>query len=212
MRRHFVEAECAADARVFERGARTARTLRLGERAGSAPLQAPDHLPLAQSEDSSPARSEASLRSEKAASEYAATRDQRRSVQARIATARSLDEALHVRQVRGEEAYSNVAIARACDVDERIVRDWRDDSPDAKRALPAWALKLLPSEIHRELNADTEAARVGKIDRRELPNVRPMLSKLAAQLPLEDRDVADRELAAAERMIQAMRQRLWRGR
>lgn len=193
---------------VGDVGPRTAKTLRRGERSGESPLQAPDRLPHAQSAVPSPPRSEASIRSEKAASHYAATRDQRRSVIARGATSRALDEALHARQVRGEEAYSNVAIARACDVDERIVRDWRNDWKDSKRSLPAWALKLVPFEIRRELDADIEAARVGKIDRRELPNVRPMLSKLDAQLAQEDPAIALRELVAAVRQVEGMIARL----
>jgi hypothetical protein len=125
-------------------------------------------------------------------------------VLARNDTARALDETLHERQVRGEEAYSNVAIGRACDVDESIVRKWRTN----QKPLPAWALKLVPFEIHRELAANIDAARVGKIDRRELPNVRPMLAKLDAQLATEDPIIALKELAQAARQLEAMIARL----
>ena len=157
-------------------------------------------MTVAQSEP----RSDASLRSEKAAATYAVSRDERRSVLARVDTSRALDEALHARQVRGEEAYSNVAVARACDVDERIVREWRSGD----RALPAWALRMLPHDIAREVTASIDAARVGRIDRRELPMVRPMLSRLEAQLAKEDPAVARRELEAALRMIGGMVERL----
>lgn len=208
MSRSVLEVQGSSAVALGDLRPRTARTLRLGERAGSSPLHGAENLPFAQSEVPAPPRSEASLRSEKAASDYAATRDQRRSVKARAETSRAFDEALHARQVRGEEAYSNVAVGRACDVDERIVREWRNDWNDGRRPVPAWALKLLPFEITRELGADIEAARVGKLDRRELPNVRPMLSKLDAQLAHEDPAIALRELVAAARQLAGMIERL----
>lgn len=184
--------------------ARTAKVLRLGERAGNRPLHASDSVTSVQSEVPSPPRSGASLRSEKATAKYLATCDSRRSVLARNDTARALDETLHERQVRGVEAHSNVAIGRACDVDESTVRKWRTNM----KPLPAWALKLVPFEIHRELAANIDAARVGKIDRRELPNVRPMLAKLDAQLATEDPAIALKELVQAARQLEAMIARL----
>lgn len=186
---------------------RTAKVLRRGECAVRTPLSAADSVTRVQSEVPSPPRSDASLRSEKAAANYAATREQRRSVVARLTTATAFADALHARQIRGEDAYSNVAIGRACDVDESTVRKWRD----GEKALPAWAMKLLPFEICRELGVDIETARHGKLERRELPNVRPMLSKLDAQLANEDPAIALRELVAAARMLSGMIERLTGG-
>lgn len=207
MSRSVSEAQASAAVGIVDPAPRTAKTLSLGERAVRSPPHGADYLPPAQSEEISEPRSGASLRSEKAASKYLATRDQRRSVQSRVATARAFDESLHARQVRGDEAYSNVAVARACDVDERIVRDWRAGI----RPVPAWSLKLMPAEVRRELDADIDAARAGKIDRRELPNVRPLLSKLDAQLANEDPAIALRELVAAARQLAGMIERLTGG-
>ena len=192
---------------IVDEPRRTAKTLRRGERSGSALPHATEISTAVQSEIPAEPRSEASLRSEKAAATYAETRDLRRSVQVREETAEALDHALHERQVRGEEAYSNVAIGRACDVDEATVRKWRTN----RKPIPAWALKLVPFEIHRDLVADIEAKRLGKIDRRELPNVRPMLAKLDAQLANEDPAIALKELAQAARQLEAMIARLTGG-
>lgn len=187
MRRIASEVEGSSAVAFVDEPPRTAKTLSLGERAGGRPLHASEHSALVQSEVPSPPRSAASLRSEKAAASYLETRDQRRSVLLREETAQALDDALHVRQLRGDEAHSNVAIGRACDVDEATIRKWRTN----QKPLPAWALKVMPFELHRELVANIDAARLGKIDRRELPNVRPMLSKLDAQLANEDAAIAE---------------------
>lgn len=186
---------------------RTARTLRLGERSGSALPQAPESSPDDQSAIPSPPRSGASIRSEKAAANYAATKHDRRSVVAREKVANDFSEALHARQLSGDEAYSNVGIGRACDADEKTIAKWRS----AEKPLPVWALHLMPNDLYREVIAGVDAARRGRIAPRELPNVRPLLSRLDAQLASEDPAIALRELVAAARLLESMIARLTSG-
>ncbi len=201
------EGQASASPAIGDQSQRTARTLRLGERSAPATFQRPDSVADDQSAQTGTppaARSDASIRSEIAAANYAATKDMRRSVRARDTIANDLNEALHARQVRGEESYSNVAFGRACDVDEKTVAKWRSD----EKPLPAWALSLMPHDLYRETLASVEAARHGKIERRELPNLRPLLSKLDVQLAQEDPAVALRELGAAARQLAGMIERL----
>lgn len=204
MGRIVSEAQGSSAVALGDHKARTAKVLRLGERSGGSPLQASDSVTPVQSEVPSPPRSGELFRAEKAAANYLTTCDSRRSVLARSDSAQAFDETLHAKQMHGGDAYSNVAIGRACDVDESTVRKWRT----SKKPLPAWALKLLPFEVYRDLIADIEAKRLGKIDRRELPNVRPLLAKLDAQLASEDPSVALKELVAAARVLEAMIARL----
>lgn len=107
---------------------------------------------------------------------------------------------LHELQVQDTERYSNTAIARAVGVDEKIVREWRSGD----RPIPAAALGLLPWEVYARMRAHIEAARAGRIEPRALPQMRPLLAKVAGQLAREDRDVAIQELRAARGEIDDM--------
>lgn len=59
----------------------------------------------------------------------------------------TFDGLMHEHWLRGEDGLSNTAVARACGVDEKVVRDWRD----ARKPLPLAALLVMPVTLVSEL-------------------------------------------------------------
>lgn len=73
----------------------------------------------------------------------------RKLAKARSAFVRSFDALMNDHHLRGEEAYSNVAVARACGVDEKTVRQWRS----GEKHLRAEAVALFPGRLRDEVLA-----------------------------------------------------------
>lgn len=80
---------------------------------------------------------------------------QRPSAMAARQMADALDEALHRAYLDGNDALSNVAIGRACGVDEKTVRQWRL----GRRPMPSWALLKLPPSLAAEMLAWVQRTR-----------------------------------------------------
>jgi hypothetical protein len=139
-------------------------------------------------------RSEASLRAERAAA--ALPRSLRPLAKARTEFATAFDRVMNEHWLRGEEAYSNVAVGRTCGVDERIVREWRT----GERPMPAAALALLPTQVYGEM-LDHLAASRGRTPKRALMQLRQALTDLDAQLAHEDGTEVVRTLGGAQEQL-----------
>lgn len=120
---------------------------------------------------------------------------------ARARFAEALDSTLNDHWVNGEEAYSNVAIARMCGVDEKTVRAWREDESDEPgvqgKPMPAAALQLVPSRLHEELLEHVAAAR-GRAPKRAIGLLRRALVDIEWQIANEDPREVVKALAAAQ--------------
>lgn len=121
--------------------------------------------------------------------------------------ARRFDEIMHAHWVRGEEAYSNVAVARACNVSEKTVRDWRSG---AKR-IPPEAIALFPSQLFDETVAILTGLR-NRAPKRAIAQLRQALADLPSQLAGEDPAEILRALLNAQGEIAALMQKAVGGR
>lgn len=116
---------------------------------------------------------------------------------ARGEIARSFDTAMHAHWLAGEEAFSNVAVARACGLDERNVRQWRE----GEKAIPLAALLVMPATLANEMvNVVRDRRGVGAV-RRGLAGLDLALTGLDAAADPEDRDEVMRTLIDAQRRI-----------
>lgn len=112
---------------------------------------------------------------------------------ARCSFAAAFDAAMHAHWLRGEESLSNVAIGRACGVDEKTVRLWRL----GEKPMPAAALQLLPSQVYGEM-IDHLAGSRGRTPKRALVKLREALGELGGQLAHEDGSEVVRALVGAQ--------------
>ncbi len=115
---------------------------------------------------------------------------------ARCAVARAFDEVMHAHWLRGEESYSNVAVARSCGTDEKTVRQWRLGT----KHLPVTALTLMPSQIYAEV-LDIVAKSRGVVPKRALLLLTKSLDDLDGQLAHEDPTEVVKALAGAQGRI-----------
>lgn len=127
--------------------------------------------------------------------------------EARQTLSKAFDAVMHEHWLRGEEAFSNVSVARMCGVDEKIVRQWRTgDKP-----MPLAALLLLPSQLYSEMLGQVDAGR-GRTPKRALVQMRQALADLDGQLAHEDLDevvraLSDLQTRAADLAMKAMANR-----
>lgn len=123
---------------------------------------------------------------------------------ARMEVAGAFDRVMHAHWVAGEGAFSNCAVARACGVDERIVRRWRL----GEQPIPIAALLVMPPTLAAEIVSLVQDRRVLSPHQRGVPALLDAVAALAE--PARAEDVADlrRALREAERAIQARRDRL----
>lgn len=186
---------------IVDEPRRTARALRLSDRRTNRLPDAQEIGTPVQSEPVAAPRSEASLRSEKAHERLASTpRALRPLTKARDDIAAAFDRVMSEHWLRGEEAYSNVAVARACGVDERIVREWRS----GEKPMPAAALALIPSQLYAEMVDSLAANRRQGVPRRALVKLRESLAELDGQLGHEDGAEVVRALAGAQGQIASL--------
>lgn len=105
----------------------------------------------------------------------------RKLAKARSEFVRRFDAIMVGHYLRGEEAYSNVAVARACGVDEKTVRQWRS----GEKQLRAETIALFPGRLRDEVLAllkDLE----GRAPERALVQLGRSLDALDTQIAQED--------------------------
>lgn len=118
---------------------------------------------------------------------------------ARSEFARRFDAVMHAHWVRGEEAFSNVAVARACGVDEKAVRQWRL----GEKRIPPEAMALFPSQLFDETVSVLEALR-SRTPKRAVSELGKALSNLDTQILHEDPTEMLRALVEARSKIDAL--------
>lgn len=126
-----------------------------------------------------PFRTEESRRSEES---YRNLENQPRPlIKARGDVSAALNAAMLAAFERGDDSLSNVAVGRACGVDEKIVREWRN----GERPFPGAALVLLPSRLYDDV-IDGIARHRGRCPRPGHVLVRQGLDAIEAQAPNKD--------------------------
>ena len=184
---------------VFPAEGRTAKALRRGERAGVFAAETSARTDQTGGIQAPP-RSEASLRSESLRARFdALPRSLRPLAKARSEFAAAFDTVMNEHWLRGEEAYSNVAVARACGVDEKTVRAWRSE----EKPMPAAALTLIPTQVYGEV-LDYLASARGRTPKRALVKLRESLGELAGQLAHEDGAEVVRALVGVQGQVAAL--------
>ena len=179
--------------RIGMHEARTEEAVR-GERTylNGAPVSAQDEV------DVQIPRTAHSHRCEQAYRDWTTTPPSQRPLAvARGEIARAFDAFLHERWLAGDAALSNVAVARACGVDERMVRGWRE----GEKALPAAALLVMPVAAAQALVARVQERRILSPHRRGAAILRDALEQLEQPVSAEDRGAVLRELLDALRRI-----------
>jgi hypothetical protein len=142
-------------------------------------------------------RTETSIRAEVAHRDLQALPPSQRPLAlARAEFARAFDSVMHNHWLAGEGAYSNVAVARACGVDEKTIRQWRE----GEKPFPAAALTLLPGQLFDEIMSHVAAAR-GRTPRRAVVQLREALTALRVQAVHEDQHELTRALLDAQREL-----------
>lgn len=121
---------------------------------------------------------------------------------ARSEFARRFDAAMSEHWVRGEEAYSNTAVARACKVNEKTVREWRL----GEKRIPPEAIALLPGQLFEETVAILESLR-SKTPKRAVIELRKSLTDLESQIAHEDPHEVVKALDAAAGRIAELRKK-----
>lgn len=116
---------------------------------------------------------------------------------ARTEIAAALDTEMREAWIAGDESLSNVAVAKACGVDERIVRRWRD----GERSLPVGALLVMPATLAQRIVARLQDRRALSPHRRGLPQLRAAIERLAEPVADDDRREVLRALLDAQRRI-----------
>lgn len=119
-----------------------------------------------------------SLRCEQAYRDWQATPPSQRPLAvARGELARAFDAAMHAHWLAGEGAFSNVAVARSCGIDERNVRQWRD----GEKAMPVAALLVMPATLTNELVTLVRERRGLAVHQRGLAALAAALDQLEAR-------------------------------
>jgi hypothetical protein len=139
---------------------RTAEAYRTREpHLNGAPATARQDCTMQSSRTAEASRSEASLRSEDAYRRWVdVPPSQRPLAQSRAAVASVLDEEMHNAWLSGDDRASNVCVAQALGVDERIVREYRLGKKylplGALLALPRWLASRVLLRVQTEMGAD----------------------------------------------------------
>ena len=200
MPRSTIDAQGSSALQVVDLAPRAAKTLRRGERSGLFPAASEPRAAQAGG-TSEPPRSAESLRAEMSRGQLELLpREQRPLAKARDEFAEAFDRVMNAHWLRGEEAYSNVAIARACGVDEKTVRAWRSEGRTEQKPMPAAALRLLPSQVFGEMLDYLSTAR-GRTPKRALVKLREALGELDGQIAHEDAAEVLRALLGAQEQI-----------
>ncbi len=125
---------------------------------------------------------------------------------ARAELANAFDAVMHEHWLRGNEAYSNVAVARACDIDEKQVRQWREN----EKPMPAAAMVLFPGRLYQDVLAEVERMR-GRGTKRSAVLLREALDGLGEELAREDARDARRVIDDGQRRLLEISARLTEG-
>lgn len=116
----------------------------------------------------------------------------RKLAKARSEFVRRFDAIMTDHRMRGEVAYSNGAVARACDVDEKTVRQWRS----GEKPLRAEAIALFPGRLRDEV-----LALIRELDGR---GVEPGIVQLARSLDMLDEQVTAEDAPVIRRAIERL--------
>lgn len=116
---------------------------------------------------------------------------------ANASLAAAFDAVMHEAWLAGEEAYSNCAVARACGVDEKTVRQWRD----GRKPLPASALTLMPTRVREQLETHIADER-GAAPKRGVFLVRQGVALMRTELSHDDARESLRAVRAAKRELE----------
>lgn len=142
-------------------------------------------------------RTEQSLRAEEAHQDLQSLAPSQRPLSlARVALASAFDGIMHGHWLRGEAAYSNVAVSRVCGVDEKTVRQWRAN----EKPLPWAAAIVIQSQLRFDVERQIDEVR-GKTPRRALTQLREALEALETQLAHEDAREVGRALDDAQEQL-----------
>lgn len=143
-------------------------------------------------------RSVSSVRSEAAYKDWLAVAPSDRPLSvAHAATAKHFDGLMHTHWLRGEEAYSNVAVARASGIDEKHVRQWRT----GEKRIPLAALLTMPPTLANAIVTWIGETRGFDRQQRALTSLATALDRVDAPVRAEDRDEVLRGLRDARDRI-----------
>lgn len=191
------ESACSDDAcagvRAVCNAASSGESLQVrAERVGGNFEARAEHDDLPKAEDSGP-RTIQSVRAEQAALRP------RGLAKAKSDFARRFDEVMHAHWVRGEEAYSNVAVARACNVSEKAVREWRRGI----KRIPPECIAKLPGQLFDQTIEIMTGMR-SRAPKRAIAQLRQALADLPSQLAGEDPAEVLRALLNAQGELAAL--------
>lgn len=134
--------------------------------------------------------SERTIESHRAeAASHALQSGPRKLVKARSEFVRRFDAIMTEHRMRGETAYSNGAVARACGVDEKTVRQWRN----GEKPLRAEVVALFPGRLRDEV-----LALIRELDGR---GVEPGIVQLAKSLDVLDSQVTAEDASVLDHAI-----------
>ncbi len=131
-----------------------------------------------------------SLRAERA--HQALQSGPRKLAKARTEFVRRFDAIMTDHRMRGETAYSNGAVARACGVDEKTVRQWRS----GEKQLRAEVIALFPGRLRDEV-----LALIRELDGR---GVEPGIVQLGRSLDVLDGQVTAEDAPVLDRAIERL--------